>query len=168
MAEIRSTLDLIMEKTRDLSLSPEEKKKLRGQEWLGKARGWVQKFRDDLIEVQEVKAALQKLGESAGADLLLKQEIIAALEPGGENGKHWELLENLWTADFKVHQEVLRRFQEELEQARAERIRLALNRLAEKKISGTAVVPNLNRDPEWADFHRMRVEACRRELSLTA
>jgi hypothetical protein len=43
MGEIRSTLDIIMEKTRDLSLSPEEKRRLKGQEWLGRARGWVRK-----------------------------------------------------------------------------------------------------------------------------
>ena len=165
MAEIRSTLDLIMEKTRDLSLSPEEKRKLRGAEWLGKARGWVQKYQDDLIEVKDVKAALQKLGESEGADHLLKHEIIAAIEPGSDNGKRWDLLESLWPLDLKRHKEIVRHCQEELEQARSEKIRQALDRLAEKDISGTALVPNLNRDSEWTAFRRLRVEECRRELS---
>jgi hypothetical protein len=166
MGEIRSTLDIIMEKTRDLSLSPEEKRKLRRQEWLGKARGWLQKYQDDLIDVYEVKAALQKLGESEGADHLLKEEIIAAIEPGGRNTKHWDLLENLWTSDLTGHKEMVLRLQEELDQARRERIRLALDRLAERDISGTAVVPNLNRDPEWTAFRRLRIEECRRELRL--
>ena len=166
MGEIRSTLDIIMEKTRDLSLSPEEKRRLRGQEWLGKARGWVQKYQDDLIDVNDVKSALQKLGESEGSDHLLKQEIIGAIEPGGDNGKRWELLESLWPSDLKGHKERVRHFQEELEHARSERIRLILNRLAERDISGTAVVPNLNRDPEWTAFRRQRIEECRRELML--
>jgi len=56
--------------------------------------------------------------------------------------------------------------EEELDQARRERIRLALDRLAERDISGTAVVPNLNRDPEWTAFRRLRIEECRRELRL--
>jgi hypothetical protein len=168
MGEIRSTLDIIMEKTRDLSLSPEEKRKLRGQEWLGKARGWVQKYQDELIGVKEVQAALQKLGESEGADRLLKQEIIGAIEPGGDNGKRWDLLERLWPTDLERHKEIVRHFQEELEQARSEKIRLALDRLAERNISGAAVVPNLNRDPDWTDFRRLRVEECRRELSFKA
>ena len=133
MGEIRSTLDIIMEKTRDLSLSPEEKRKLKRQEWLGKARGWVQKYQDDLIDVYEVKAALQKLGESEGADHLLREEIIAAIEPGGRNGKHWDLLENLWNSDLKGHKEMVRQVEEELDQARRERIRLALDRLAERR-----------------------------------
>jgi hypothetical protein len=167
MGEIRSTLDIIMEKTRDLSLSPEEKRKLKRQEWLGKARGWVQKYQDDLIDVYEVKAALQKLGESEGADLFLKEEIIAAIEPGGRNRKHWDLLENLWDSDLQGQKEMVRQVQEELDQARRERIRLALDRLAERGISGTAVFPNLNRDPEWTAFRRLRIEECRRELRLS-
>jgi hypothetical protein len=166
MGEIRSTLDIIMEKTRDLSLSPEEKRKLRRQEWLGKARGWVQKYQDDRVDVHEVKAALQKLGESEGADQLLKEEIIAAIEPGGSNGKHWELLETLWTSDLKSYKEIVRQAEGQLDQARKEWIRLALNRLAERDISGTAVVPNLNSDPEWTAFRRLRIEECRRELRL--
>jgi hypothetical protein len=166
MGEIRSTLDIIMEKTRDLSLSPEEKRKLKGQEWLGRGRGWVQKYLDDLIDVMDVKAALQKLGESEGADHLLKQEIINAIEPGGDNGKRWDLLENLWPSDLKRHKEIVRLFEEELEEARGEKTRSALDRLAERNISGTAVVPNLNHDPEWTAFRRMRIEECRRRLSL--
>ncbi len=166
MGEIRSTIDLIMEKTRNLSLSPEEKRRLKGQEWLGKARGWVQKYLDDLIEVNGVLAALQKLGESEGGDLLLKQEIIGAIEPGADNGKRWDLLESLWSSNLKRYKEIVRLFQDELERARSEKVRLALDRLAERNISGTALVPNLNGDPEWAVFRRLRIEKCRRELSL--
>jgi hypothetical protein len=166
MGEIRSTLDIIMEKTRGLSLSPEEKKKLRGQEWLGKARGWVRKYRDELIDVNEVKAALRKLGESEGADHLLKQDIIGAIEPGSDNSTCWSLLEALWTSDFKRPKEIVRKFQEELDQARSEWLPPALDRLAQRDISGTALVPNLSRDPDWIAFHRMQVEECRRELSL--
>ncbi len=55
---------------------------------------------------------------------------------------------------------------EELDQARSEKVRLALDRLAERNTSGTAVVPNLNGDPEWVAFRRLRIEECLRELSL--
>lgn len=96
----------------------------------------------------------------------MKQEIIGAIEPGGDNEKRWDLLENLWPSDLKRPKEIVRLFQAQMEQARSEKNRLALDRLAERNISGAALVPNLNSDPEWTASCRLRIEECRRELSL--
>ena len=41
MAEIKSTMDLIMERTKNLTMTDEEKKKLQLDELRGKVRGWV-------------------------------------------------------------------------------------------------------------------------------
>jgi len=58
MGEIKRTLDLIMEKTKNLTMSPEEKEEIRRQEWLKKTRGWIQKFLDDLVDMDKIKTEL--------------------------------------------------------------------------------------------------------------
>ena len=49
MAEIKSTLDLVMEKTRNLSLSSEERAEQKSKEIRSQIRGLIQKFQDQII-----------------------------------------------------------------------------------------------------------------------
>ncbi len=51
MAEIKSTLELIMEKTKNLTFSDEEKKALREKEVQGKVRGFITKFMDGVMNL---------------------------------------------------------------------------------------------------------------------
>jgi hypothetical protein len=164
MGEIRSTLDLIMEKTRDLSLSPEEKKTLRGQEWLGKARGWVQKYLDELIGIEDLKREIRNLGASEGMEGVLKGEIIAPVDPGEDQQRRWEALEALWQIPQRAYAEMLVRCRDLLSQAEGKRKGGLLDRLKKRGISGTAVFPNLNQDPEWTSFRAAAVRECLENL----
>ncbi len=164
MGEIRSTLELIMERTKDLALSPEEKQKIRQQEWLGKARGWVQKYLDGLIDAQELKKAIEALGEDDGAADLLKPELIEAVDPEGDNEKRWEVLENLWGYSRDSLRRIIEHFRTGLTEAGARRAGDLASQLAERGISGTSVVPNLNRDPEWLSYYGQAVRDCREAL----
>ncbi len=47
MAEIKSTIDLIMERTRNLTMTEEEKEELRNKELTEKAKGWVVRYLDE-------------------------------------------------------------------------------------------------------------------------
>lgn len=49
MAEIKSTLDLVMEKTKDLSLSDEERQGQKNKEIGSRIRGLLNKFQDKAI-----------------------------------------------------------------------------------------------------------------------
>jgi hypothetical protein len=164
MGEIRSTLDLIMEKTRDLSLSPEEKRTLRGQEWLGKARGWVQRYLDALIRVEDLKREIRNLGASEGMEGVLKEEIIAVVDPGEDQQRRWEALEALWQIPQRAYAEMLVRCRDLLSQAEGKRKSGLLDRLRDRGISGTAVVPNINQDPGWASLRAAAVRECLENL----
>jgi hypothetical protein len=164
MGEIRSTVDLIMEKTRDLSLSPEEKETLRGQEWLGKARGWVQKYLDELIRLEDLKREIRNLGASEGMEGVLKEEIIAPVDPGEDQQRRWEALEALWQIPQRAYAEMLIRCQDSLSQAEGKRMGGMLDRLKQRGISGTAVIPNINQDPEWDSFRAATVRECKENL----
>jgi hypothetical protein len=164
MGGIKSTLDLIMEKTRGLSLSDEERKKLKQQEWLGKARGWVQKYLDEQIDPQDLQRAIVALGKDEAAANLLQQEMIEAVDPERGNEKRWEVLENLWGLSRKPYLGIIEHFRSGLTEAGVRRAGDLRVRLAEKGISGTAVVPNLHRDPEWVAYHGQALRDCRTAL----
>ena len=50
MGEIKSTLDLVMEKTRHLTLSREEKEEQKRVEVNKRLKGLVQKYQDNLLK----------------------------------------------------------------------------------------------------------------------
>ena len=58
MAEIKSTLDLVLERTKNLTLTEEEKKSLQRKELEGKIRGWGQKYLDGLMRLSAVNEAV--------------------------------------------------------------------------------------------------------------
>ena len=56
MGEIKSTLDLVLEKTRHLSLSSEEKQDLAAQEIEKRIKGMLQKYQNGLLTPEELKS----------------------------------------------------------------------------------------------------------------
>ena len=95
MAEIKSTMDLIMERTKGLTLSPKEKEEIHREEWLKKAKGWIQKFLDGWVEMDKVKTELFSQEAPAGWKKTLHPEIIGGLEPEGDNEKRFQLITGL-------------------------------------------------------------------------
>ena len=55
VAEIKSTLDLVMEKTRNLTLSSEEKQAQKQIDVENRIKGLVQKFEDGLLTGNQLK-----------------------------------------------------------------------------------------------------------------
>ena len=103
MAEIKSTLDLIMEKTKGLTLSPEEKEKILREEWLKKAKGWIQKFLDDRTDLGKVKDELSRREKPLEWKSILKKELITGLDPEKENEKRFQLISELLEMPRRTH-----------------------------------------------------------------
>jgi hypothetical protein len=61
MAEIKITLDIIMEKTRHLVLSPEEKQQLELDQHLRKIPGYLQKYLDDVWHLDHLLEEIASL-----------------------------------------------------------------------------------------------------------
>ncbi|MCX5842099.1 MAG: hypothetical protein NTY16_11755, partial [Deltaproteobacteria bacterium] len=59
MAEIKSTLELIMERTKNLTMTEEEKENLQKKERAGKINGLVQKYLDRIISVKTLKSEIE-------------------------------------------------------------------------------------------------------------
>ncbi len=167
MAEIKSTLDLVMEKTRHLKLNSREKAARQRDEFEKKIGGLLQQFDDRRIRLDQLKARLDQLRAECDVDdrKTLCRRIVARLPLGGDN-RHWlELLEALCRVgqdDAAAVLQTFRRQSETLKETLLTRRREEL--AAEYGIRGSAVVPNLGRSHEWSAARRRIQEQFRSEL----
>lgn len=165
MGEIKSTLDLIMERTKNLSLSSDEKEEIRRLEWLKKTRGWIQKFLDDQIESNKIKGELLGQEPPSGWQKMIKEELVAGLEPGGDNEKRFQLLQSLLDLPLSPYKQVLASFNQLVEQEKSHQGDRLIKGWAEQGISGSALVPNLDRDPAWKQFFEQARQDCKESIA---
>lgn len=155
MAEIKSTLDIIMEKTKDMTLSAEEKESIRRDELTGKVRGWLRKYRGNTMTLNTLRSEIQKEGEDRITELkeLLTEEILQNLEPEGDNAALFELLEEVVGVRTGPLIKQINTFRERSDAKKRAALEQGMKRLQAREISGTAVVPSLDGDEEWNAAH---------------
>lgn len=162
MGEIRSTLDIIMEKTKGLSMSEEEKKAFKEQETAGKIRGLIQKYLDGTVAMDKLKVEIAALAEK-NQDMvkrLIREESVSRIELQGNNEPLLRVLEEVTGSDAKSLREALKDFEGGVEREKGLREKGLITTLEKMGISGSAVIPNIEADPEWGQ----RVSEMRNEF----
>ncbi len=151
MGEIKSTLDIIMEKTKGLTMSEEEKEAFQQKETEGKVRGFLQRHIDGVIDLERLKTELSGLGESvqASARELLKQECLGRIELGVDNARLLQVLQEVLEFQTSRIEKSLSDYGHELRKRRKKREQELLKGLKKRGISGSAVIPNVEADAEW-------------------
>ena len=152
MAEIKSTLDLVLEKTRHLTLSEEEKRQQKNEEARGRLAGLLQRYQDAMLDTGKMGEELDRLvnAEDGLDESTVGHEIMGCIELGDENERWLMLLQSRYRVEPAGVRSVEDEFHRALEAAadgRKKEIGTELQQL--RKISGSAVVPNLNADPVW-------------------
>ena len=168
MGEIRSTMDIIMEKTKNMTMSEEEKAEFNRKALQVKVKGLVQKFLDDLIPLPSIRLEMEseKKKHPAQAEELLKGELMERLEPESNNEKVFQLLEEILGIDTNPFKRVMTEFQEKVTKERALKVEGLRKKLAEREISGPAVVPNPDLDENWSQFYKESKGACKEQLAI--
>jgi hypothetical protein len=152
MGEIKSTLDLVMEKTKNLNLSDEEREQQKNKEIKDRLRGLMQKFQDSILSTDNFRSDYRRLQKEYGLtdNRHLIDEICSQIQPAKDNQALFDLLTEFKVSDFEGLKSVLQEFQAALATAAGQRREILKDRLAKKHfISGSAVVPNLENDAEW-------------------
>jgi hypothetical protein len=153
MAEIKSAIELAMEKTAGFHLSREEKEKLRDEEVQGKAQGFILRFLEGDLHFPEVEKELAKYApeERARLEQLMIQALIQAIHLDAENDLIFQGLERLHPESGRgikkirtLTKDYQRRRKQESEKIQAD-LRLQLER---QGISGSAVLPKAEGSPE--------------------
>jgi hypothetical protein len=170
MGEIKSTLDLVMERTRNLSMTEEEKAQQRRSEFDKRLQGLLNKYGEGALPLENLTARIEAL--KAELKIIdpnaVLQAVYMQIDPEGENGCWLNLLGILKPPAAESLEKIL-------EDYRRQRIVLIetcelqmKSRLADRYgITGSAVVHNPLKDREYQkhiavlrDEIRSQVEAC--------
>lgn len=154
MAEIKSAVELAMERTKGLRLSHEEMEKMKEEEIQSKAVGLVNRFLEVDFHLREVEKELAKFDPQQRKHLerLFLQNLIDAMNLDRDNALILQGLETFlptsaWTVKKikDLLQKYLEKKKDELRKTETDLL-AGLERLG---ISGSAVHPQAEGSPEW-------------------
>ena len=153
MVEIKSTLELVMERTRHLTLTEEEKREQALVEFRESLGGLIQKFQDGALTLEHFKTDLRQLQENSRLTDkgIVLDEISRRLDLDKDSTWALDLLAEAFDMSVQGISETFREYREAI-------VAMTQSRIGEIKkdlqgnygISGTAVVPNWAADQDWA------------------
>jgi hypothetical protein len=158
MAEIKSTLDLVMERTRKAVLSDEEKAEIGRKELFRKAEALFHRFQENLLGLDGIGRELGKLPDPEQAPVREAYVGLCAggLSVAGANGELLKAIEGVGGRPVVEAERKLVRLQEEYRAEREDgrrRLTLAMaEALRGEGFWGSAVEPAIEGTPEWEDL----------------
>ncbi|NNL77495.1 MAG: hypothetical protein HKO68_14260 [Desulfobacterales bacterium] len=152
MGEIKSTLDLVLEKTKNLKLSSEEKEAQKQKEIENRIKGLLQKFQDGVLEKNQLKIDYKnfKKDSNVSDNNILINEIIQRLDPDQDYQRLLEILQECCKVNTEAIETTINDYRAAYSQAEEGSSNRLKEYLAVKfSVSGSAVVPNLETDEQW-------------------
>ena len=155
MAEIKSTLELAMERTKKIVISREEREEIRQKEILQKAMGLFHRYTEGSLSLKEVEKEIGRLEEKT--KIVIKEILLSrwaeALSLNGENERLLMGIEFLKGRKVDPWRErlddLVSRYGQEKERAEEETRDRRLAALRREGIYGSAVDPRVEGDPLW-------------------
>ncbi len=177
MGEIKSTLELAMERTRKLAITQEEKEEIKRRELLKKATGLSHRYMEGHVPLHEILREIERMTdqEKSKVKKVLLSQWMEALSLESDHERLFEGIESLrgmkvsdLTEKFQL---LVSEYQVERKKTEQDIERQAIEELRSEGISGTAVVPQLEGNPKWKEctqamnaFFRKRVEEVQEAL----
>lgn len=154
MAEIKSTLDIVMERTRHLTLSAEERRLQALTEFKKNLAGLILKYESSAISLDRLGGEVRSLREASGIEdaAVLISEIAGRLDLEKENENVLVLLRELCRVDTSRIISLLGDCREAFHRERealSGKMRKELDEL--RGIRGSAVAPCPESSPEWPE-----------------
>jgi hypothetical protein len=152
MGDIKSTLDIVLEKTKNLKLTSAEKAEQQQKKMETRIKAMLQKYQDGLLTPEDFITEYQLLQKDfrLGESKILINEIFRRIDPDRDNQTLLALLDDCCHRDPSGITAVIDDYREACDSAARNRMKLIKGNLAQKhSISGSAVVPNLAADEKW-------------------
>jgi len=157
MAEIKSTLELALERTKKMAISDKEKEEIRRKKLLEKATGLFHRYQDGHAPLSELQKEIQRMDEKTSAavkEFLLSRWIdTLSLKDEDERlikGIEW-LKNGRLEATSQGFRQLASQYREEIEKIRQEAITQLIEALKREGIAGSAIEPNVEGDPLWKE-----------------
>jgi hypothetical protein len=149
VGEIKSTIDLVLEKSKGLTLSSEDKEKLAQKELEKKIGGLISRYLDQLIPLNRLTEEMEKIAgtEKDHAVELFKTHLLDHFDFDRDNSSILAVIEEVAGVDTAPLAALQGEYQSEKEAAKNQITEKSLAGLRERGIAGSAVVPNAGRDP---------------------
>ena len=165
MTEIKSTLDLVMEKLKDLKVTEEEKRQFKQQEEKERAQRLFHRFFEGKARDWDfLKEEVAKLSEAAKEELLRMISEGLPLEDGLSE-RYTKGLEVLFGEEVrKGVQQLLEAYQKRRDDRIVQFKKELREALARRGIKGTAVDPNPKLHPRWREGMEELQQEFRAEL----
>lgn len=150
MGEIKSTIELMMERTKNLTMTGEEKAQLRQKELTEKAKGWLVRYLDGILSLETLKSEMMRESEDIRELKKILQPLIGEYtDPERDQERLFLLLIGLFDTDASALAGTLDTYRTQkkvLYEKLAKEIRVHLGELG---IKGSAVVANPEKDRDW-------------------
>ena len=155
MAEIKSTLELAMERSKKFTISEREKEEIKQREVLQKATGLFHRYQEGLLTLYEIQREIDRMEEKAAKTVkeALLSRWIDALSLNEENERLFKGIE--WLKEREPQElkqkffRLLSQYQEEKEKVKEE-VRIQLTEALRKDgIYGSAVEPKIEGGDLW-------------------
>ena len=160
MGEIKSTLDLVLEKTKNLTLSSEEKEEQKQKEIENRIKGMMQKYQDGILSKNQLITDYEILKKdyNISKNNALIIEITKRIEPDQDNQPLLEVMQECCAIDTAAIETIIKNYRKAYLAASQNRMDQLKEELAQQhNISGSAVLPNLDADKLWRqEFREMR------------
>jgi len=155
VGEIKSTLELVMERTKKFAISEKEKEEIKQKEVLQKATSLFHRYREGHLSLNEILKQIEKMEKKTAATVkeLLLSQWIDALSLDDDAGRILKGIESLKQQSIK---EVKQKFHHLLSQYQGEKAKLRervrvqfAEALRRDGIYGSAVEPKLEGGELW-------------------
>jgi hypothetical protein len=169
MAEVKSTIELIMERTKNLSASPQEREAFHRREREKHLRSLVQRLLEYSLSIDDVRDELEKekkSGRAAEALEHLKSALAGHVDPEADNDRLLRLIHELVGTSEETLRETVLSCREELDTWKKGIRQSRKKELEAKGIAGSAVLPNPEADPQWkARREQLQADCAKRLLA---
>jgi len=152
MSEIKSTLDLVMERTKHLTLNKTEKEIHQKADLKKRLTGLIQKYQDQMIKPTELLNHLKELTTTFGQGLekQMANEILGRIDVEADDDRLLALLRDHFGLEISTLKMIQSEFKQAIQTGKINRIDILKSELSDNHgIFGTAVIPNIEIDPEW-------------------
>jgi len=154
MPEIKSTLDLVMERTKNMILSKDEKQSQNAETARKHFNGALQKHLDGLTTLKDLQQTMGDLQQKhPGLEIsTLRSVLMEKIDLEALQGPLPDLLHTLFGCRIEGLKQLGRQFAGDIQTKtgrHASRVRRELEQ--QHQISGSAVIPNPEADPQWIE-----------------
>jgi hypothetical protein len=155
MAEIKSAIEIAMERTKSFHLSSEEKERLKGEELQAKAHGLINRFIEVDLHFHEVKKELDKYSPEQRSQLerIMFADMVGRLALDQNNERIFQGIEILAPEKKRPLLKLRTLIKEYAAQREKEQRKIGkalLMKFENMGIAGTAVLPKVEGSNEWA------------------